>query len=387
MISTIPEAFEQAIREEPDGLVHRLIYADWLQDTDDPVLSARAEFIRLQCDLEQMDPDDPRWPATQRREQELREQFGRTWAGPVKALVRSYEFRRGFVETVRLDAVAFLRHADRLFELAPIAEVELSARSANLPALTVSPHLSRVTALELDCSGASEGVLLRFFDSGLQGLTSLRARGLSAMLAPTVANPHSLVRLETLDLSFNALGPEGIERLSDSARLPVLRTLLLNYCQLGNAGVELLASSPLLDQLTALDLRSNSITFTGASALARSLRSRRLEVLWLGFNVIQDAGLTALAESVRLPALKRLYVGSNGLSGPGVEVLARSAVLGQLTHLDLDYNSLSAASLEALARSTNLQRMQTLYLRCGQALTPRVRETLRQRLGKRVVQF
>lgn len=387
MIRTIPEAFEQAIREEPDEPAHRLIYADWLQDADDPLLTARGEFIRLQCDLEQMSPDDPLWTSTQSRERELREQFGRNWAGPIKALVRSYEFRRGFVERIRLDAVAFLRHADRLFDLAPIAQVELSARASNLQALAISPYLRRVTSLELDCSGAPLSVLLCFFNSSLHGLTSLRVRALAAPLVQTLAIAHSLVRLETLDLGFNALGPQGIEMLAHSSRLPALRSLLINYCHLESAGVDRLAGSPLLEQLTALDLRSNGITPTGALALARSSRCRHLEILWLGFNVLQDAGLTGLAESIHLPALKRLFVGRNTLTGVGVEALARSPLLGQLTHLDLDYNNLSASCLEMLARSPYLHRLQTLYLRCGQGLTPRVRALLRQRLGKRVCQF
>ncbi len=381
MISTFPEAFEQAIREEPDEPVHRLAYADWLQDADDPVQTARGEFIRLQCDLDQMSPDDPRREQVQTRERELREQFGRIWAAPIKPLVRGYDFRRGFVERIRLDAAGFVRYSDRLFQLAPIAEVELTARTVNLPALAASPHLARITSLELDCSAAIPSSLFRFFSSSLQHLVNLRIRALPPSLLQTLSLGHSLVRLETLDLAFNPLGPEGIETLAHSIRLPALRTLLVNYCQLGSQGVDVLARSPLLEQLSALDLRSNSITLAGASALAHSSRCRRLEVLWLGFNVLQDNGLSALAGSKLLPVLNRLYVGSNTLSGPGVEALARSPLLGQLTHLDLDYNDLSASSLEALARSPHLHRIQTLYLRCGRGLTHRVREFLRQRLG------
>ncbi len=387
MTSTIPEAFEQTIREDPDQPVHRLIYADWLQEGDDPVQSARGEFIRLQCLLEQMAGDDPQRPTVQARERELCDQFGRIWAAPVKPLVRSYEFRRGFVERIRLDAVAFLRHADRLFQLAPIVQVELSARSANLLALAGSPHLGRVTSLELDCSGVTASALFNFFNSSLDSLTNLRVRALPAAVVPGLAFASGLAHLETLDLAFNALGPEGIETLSGPVRLPALRTLLINYCQLGTHGVEVLAASPLMEQLTALDLRSNSMTWAGASALARSPRCRRLEVLWLGFNVLQDAGLAALAGTERLNRLERLYIGSNTLAGPGVEVLARSPLLGQLSQLDLDYNDLSPACLEALASSPYLHRIQTLYLRCGRGLTPRVRELLRQRLGEGVCRF
>lgn len=388
MISTVPEAFEQAVREEPDEPVHRLAYADWLLDCDDPVQSARGEFIRLQCELEEMAPDDARRRDALRREWELRECYGRVWAGPVKALVRSYEFRRGFVERIRLDAPAFLRHGDRLFQLAPIGEVELFARGTSLPALSSGPYLSRVTSLELDCSGADPTQQQQLFSSAsLRGLSSLRVRALQLPGLQALAAARSLGRLETLDLGFNPLDLEGLLALAGSDRLPALRTLLVNHCQLSTANVEVLARSPLLEQLTALDLRSNALSPAGVSALARSPRCWRLQVLWLGFNLLQDAGLTFLAGSERLSALNRLYVGSNTLYGPGVEVLARSPLLGQLTHLDLDYNDLSPASLEALIRSPYLNRLKTLYVRCGGGLTPRVRELLWERLGERVCRF
>ena len=40
-------AFLQAIAEEPDDDALRLIFADWLDERDDP----RGEFIRVQCEL------------------------------------------------------------------------------------------------------------------------------------------------------------------------------------------------------------------------------------------------------------------------------------------------------------------------------------------------
>src|SRR5271163_1102274 len=88
------DAFEEAIREQPDEAAHRLIYADWLEDHDDPGLAARGEFIRLQCEREWLDADDPRRADLLHREQELCDRFGRMWADPVKGLVRDYEFRR-----------------------------------------------------------------------------------------------------------------------------------------------------------------------------------------------------------------------------------------------------------------------------------------------------
>jgi len=62
------DGFLQAIRDEPDSDVPRLIYADWLDDHGDP---ARAEFIRTQCERERLPPGDPRQPALEEREEDL----------------------------------------------------------------------------------------------------------------------------------------------------------------------------------------------------------------------------------------------------------------------------------------------------------------------------
>src|SRR5947209_4639677 len=48
------ESFLQAMRDDPDDLAMRLVFADWLDDNGDP---ERAELIRLQCTA----PPRPAW--------------------------------------------------------------------------------------------------------------------------------------------------------------------------------------------------------------------------------------------------------------------------------------------------------------------------------------
>ena len=50
-------ALRAAITDFPDEDTPRLIYADWLDETERP---ERAEFIRLQIELEQTPTNDPR---------------------------------------------------------------------------------------------------------------------------------------------------------------------------------------------------------------------------------------------------------------------------------------------------------------------------------------
>ena len=62
---TADEPFRRTIWERPDDDAPRLVYADWLEEHDDP---ERAEFIRLQCRLENQAADAPERPALVKRD-------------------------------------------------------------------------------------------------------------------------------------------------------------------------------------------------------------------------------------------------------------------------------------------------------------------------------
>ena len=79
------EAFLRAICEEPDEDAHRLVYADWLDEHDQP---ERAEFIRVQCALAKIDTDDPRRPELAAREKALIDEHKRAWIGELPEWAR-----------------------------------------------------------------------------------------------------------------------------------------------------------------------------------------------------------------------------------------------------------------------------------------------------------
>src|SRR5262245_52930609 len=114
------DAFLEAIIRDPDDDGLRLIYADWLEEHDDP----RGEFIRVQCALARLPDDDPRRRELVVREQELRDAHWQRWLGPLAKLPGHYawiwQYRRGLLEHVTLPARPFLEHADELFRLGPI---------------------------------------------------------------------------------------------------------------------------------------------------------------------------------------------------------------------------------------------------------------------------
>src|SRR5262245_55153491 len=113
-------ALLQAILDAPDEDVPRLVYADWLEERGAAQSSARAEFIRVQLALEQLPEDDERRTEVRARAQALLAEHEQAWVGPLRQWVRGWEFRRGLVERVEIDASVFLARADELFRLAPI---------------------------------------------------------------------------------------------------------------------------------------------------------------------------------------------------------------------------------------------------------------------------
>src|SRR5437868_1021578 len=72
---THDEAFQADIRANPDDDAPRLIYADWLEEHGDEagIFAARerAEFVRVQCELERLPEYDYRWLDLWNREAEL----------------------------------------------------------------------------------------------------------------------------------------------------------------------------------------------------------------------------------------------------------------------------------------------------------------------------
>src|SRR5579875_3108153 len=113
----IEDAFLHDILTHPDDDAPRLIYADWLDERNDP----RGEFIRVQCALAQLSDEDPRrWPLEQ-REQELLNEYRAKWLPKNIGSIPCF-FHRGFVEKVTLPLKGFFDIAGPIFEQAPIRQ-------------------------------------------------------------------------------------------------------------------------------------------------------------------------------------------------------------------------------------------------------------------------
>jgi uncharacterized protein (TIGR02996 family) len=190
----------QAIIDEPEDMVHRLDYADWLEEHAD---AERAEFIRGQCRL------DPFW-----REDcpflkglspyDLRDDIARMWLSPFVDLgvnpmyspsrdadyPSSVRFRRGFVESLRV-----------LHD-----ELERFVTDVVPAIFAITPLLHLRLKLDHDSSKLEKASLLE-----------------------RLATCPSVARLRTLDLAHNGLGDEGALALLVSPYLTPMTRIHFQY--------------------------------------------------------------------------------------------------------------------------------------------------------------
>jgi uncharacterized protein (TIGR02996 family) len=219
--------------------------------------------------------------------------------------------------------------------LANLEEIDLSENElgeTGARALAASPFLTRLRRLEL--SGNQVGPAGAEVLAGSDRLVSLSHLGLgyNALNVPrlhALARVADLLRVPTLDLTGNALGPLSLAVIL--AGLPVreaeasvrLRDLDLSHNELGEAGARVLAEARTLEGLKSLRLRGCLIPDDGLQHLARSPHLTALPSLDLGNNPISDRGLRAFLDTPHLRGLRHLVVPGVGVTKEMREALKR----------------------------------------------------------------
>jgi uncharacterized protein (TIGR02996 family) len=361
---THDDAFLQAIIENPEDDGPRLVYADWLEDHGE---SDRADFIRLQCELARLPGGDPRRKGLEARERALLKGHELEWLGPLRGRADKWQFRRGFVESVKLGAEEFVDHAEAILAAAPVRHAEFRQgwydSATVLARLGTCPHLTRLKSIRL-----SFGVC-EVSDPGLRALAS---------------SPPLLNRLDRLFAMECNVTEAGLGPVLLSPHLGRLRGLHLSECRLhGAAGVLPLADSPQLGRLTALSLDENRLGDEGVQLLAASRNCSRLEFLSLEECGVGDGGAEALGRSPHLGRLVELHLRDNRVGNRGASALAKSPHLAGLEYLHLHENRIGDAGAGALAASPNLGRVQNLTL-WGNRISQAGEEPLKVRFGGRV---
>jgi uncharacterized protein (TIGR02996 family) len=392
------QAFLQPIlaRYADDG--PRLIYADFLDESDAPADRGRAELIRTQCALARLPADHPRREELAHRQSELLQQFQAAWTAPFRGLADGFEFRRGLLDAVSVDAATFLARGEELFRRAPVRRVRLADAARYVGKLTHCPHLTNVQELDLcgnDLGNGGVNILLRspflkrvdvldlsfngLCDGGVSliaqsaSLPRLRALYLtdngpiSATGVSELAESPFLAGLRTLDISGNDVNEAGVRAVVKSRVLTRLNTFRIHGNPIGDAGAAELAASPLLTRMLTrdphLNLRHSAIGPAGAQALAASPRLKLAADLDLSGNSLGDLGVRALAASEQLRNLRRLALRQNHFGDPGALALAASPVMARLAFLDVSANRLTRTGVDALW--ANRRNFQTLLDTAG----------------------
>src|SRR5262245_39486267 len=136
--------FLDAVRESPEDDLHRLAWADWL---DDDGQSERAAFVRAQVHHARL-PDGPPRDALEDEADDLLAAHERRWLDGLAEVALDWPWRRGWVEAVTLFA-GRAREQERLLGAFPVPEVRLVGNEATSTALADWEALHHVEALDL----------------------------------------------------------------------------------------------------------------------------------------------------------------------------------------------------------------------------------------------
>jgi uncharacterized protein (TIGR02996 family) len=209
-------ALQFAVCENPGDDLPRLVYADWLDENDQP---DRAAFIRAQVELATLTGDSPRRRELAFRARELFDRHGDEWS-PSEQLCPERRFARGFLEAVTMTAGDLDEHGTVLFALNPIRRLSLTAMGGDVGCLRRSTSLlGRLTALDLtgndlDVVALEELVGLGEHFSGLREL-GLMFNRLDDEAAGVLCDRPFFQRLSRLRLGANPFTDAGRQRLRD----------------------------------------------------------------------------------------------------------------------------------------------------------------------------
>jgi uncharacterized protein (TIGR02996 family) len=377
------EMLMSIIREQPDDSLARLACADWWEEQGK---SDRAEFIRLQVEIDRLPKSDPRTCPLIIRSEALLAEHEKSWLGEWSERLVRWTFRRGFLDSVVLQPEVFLRYGEELLNQHPVREVRFiteEGRPAGADAiedLAASPAFARVRALDASGAVPSSGPawcralarasrLTRWeevnfssnwreggvFDD-LEALAQLcRATHLAGLKQLSLAAP----------MAGHALGDEAVEHITGSVFARSLTSLNLSGLRLTDSSLRLLAASPALSGLRTLELGwCEQVTREGIQALLDSPHLRSVEELSLG----GDIDLSALARSERLARLHELTLNTNTnqhfrtFPGSAWSELVRSPHIAGLRRFHLLYALLDEDGAAGLLQTPGALRLHALMI-------------------------
>ncbi len=422
-------AFVAAVATAPDDDLPRLVFADWLDENNDP---DRAEFVRLQVaysrELTASPPTTD--PAKFARLRELFQANLLAWLRPV-------------YEPLGQPLPAFGPTQDR-WAVQPHGGVVVSHHS-HLGVASALLNGGLIDTLQLHPARLPDSASL----AAAMAAEPLHTLHLTLPTTPfgwdRFDGPH-LGRVRELSAQFIETGGEVrtvAELLCDAARFPGVREFTVTPEVWGGDAApgavlfDTLCTSALRHQLTALTLydlphlarllsradhgfdalRELTVSTRGqpeaadalhAAGISNWFRTRltrlaldttrthglgwltngqgweHLEVLSLSGTGVGDTGAAAIARTDALPALRELVLNRVSISDPGAAALATSPLVGRLRALFLDGNPLTESGVVRLAEALDRGLGYLSVKDCRPHLPPAVVHRLSARFGPRI---
>lgn len=204
----------QFIREAPEDLSRRLVYADWLEEQGD----SQSEYIRLECQLAES-------PKTLVANQ-LRQRAAQIWrAGKAgwhervylnleqtglgdcrdQKIIRSWGYHRGCIESVTMNSRVIASSLESVLQVAPITTLRIAKSKsdrARLEHLSGGETLSKIFHLDLSKLGPFNAiqdqlVQLRWFTNlmSLRLAASSQKSSYRTLYRPSDFNERKMARL------------------------------------------------------------------------------------------------------------------------------------------------------------------------------------------------
>lgn len=302
-------SFLSSIIANPTDDTPRLVYADWLDETEVPENQDRAEFIRLQCQLAHLSGADPERPALIKREKAILKKYAKLWAKPFRELVSWWTFRRGFLDSavVRTEGMGerFVPLFRQLIEATPLQGICLFEQFGQPEVLLPAAPL-----------------MTRLREFGVRNGFLHREGGVYRQL---LHSPH-LAGLTHLDLegprNGSWFGPRTLNAILKSPVLGGLQTLLLSdyITDLHPTVLSAVANSPALGNLRRLSILSTSLDENRIRAFARARFAATLESLELQCCRLTPEAWQVLLSANAFPNLKRLFLAAASVGSVEISV-------------------------------------------------------------------
>ncbi len=335
------KALLAAIWEHPHEDTPRLMYADWLDECGGKSNAARAEFIRVQCQLANLDGNDLRYDALQKREKELQEKWDKPWRKAMpKGCKQSCNYTRGFpvpylgqfsinglvkLGHERLSAApswryhygVYGRHLDQLLAWPYLHRLEMFALRPDLPddwakRLADCDNLRNVTDLQLIDCWLSADDMKAILDAWTgRHLRKLRFDTADETALHVLAEHPVAAGLRSLVIEESRVPISAVRTLLRSKYLTQLIDFTFEDGRMGDDLVAELVEWPAVSKLRELSLAGNRLTNAGSQALADCPALANLRSLWLSDNDIGATGLKGLAASPHLARVTRFGIYDN----------------------------------------------------------------------------